>query len=162
LPDISFTGYGLNAIDTKNRLSIPSEFRDVIKLRAGASDLYIGPAKGFDCLIAYDDTHHRNLQARLDAQAVDEESVDGAMRAIGLFGSTLSYKIDEPGRIVVTAGLRDLGDFTSHVWFIAGGKWFQMWNPYRFLELPDLDPRMRRTLVRDMQAKGLPLEEPAR
>lgn len=162
MPDISFTGYGLNAIDTKNRLSIPSEFRDVIKLRAGASDLYIGPAKGFDCLIAYDDTHHRNLQARLDAQAVDEESVDGAMRAIGLFGSTLSYKIDEPGRIVVTAGLRDLGDFTSHVWFIAGGKWFQMWNPYRFLELPDLDPRMRRTLVRDMQAKGLPLEEPAR
>lgn len=162
MPDISFTGYALNAIDTKNRLSIPSEFRDVIKLRAGTSDLYIGPAKGFDCLIAYDDTHHRNLQARLDADAVDEESVDGAMRAIGLFGSTLSYKIDEPGRIVVTGGLRDLGDFTSHVWFIAGGKWFQMWNPYRFLELPNLDPRMRRTLVRDMQAKGLPLEEPAR
>jgi MraZ protein len=162
LSDISFTGYSLNAIDTKNRLSIPSQFREVIKARSGTSDLYIGPAKGFDCLIAYDDTHHRNLQARLDAQAVDEESVDGAMRAITLFGGALPYRIDEPGRIVVSAGLRDLGDLTSHVWFIAGGKWFQMWNPYRFLELPDLEPRLRRTLVGEMQAKGLPPVEPAR
>lgn len=158
----SFNGYSLNAIDTKNRLSIPSDFRDAMKLRSATSDLYIGPAKGFDCLIAYDETHHRNLQARLDAQDVDEESVEGAMRAIGLFGGTQSYKIDEAGRIVVSAGLRDLGDFTSHVWFIAGGKWFQMWNPYRFLELPNLEPRMRRTAIREMLAKGLPLEEPAR
>lgn len=134
----------------------------MIKARSGASDLYIGPAKGFDCLIAYDATHYRNLQTRLDTQDVDEESVEGAMRAITLFGSSLPYKIDDAGRVVVTTGLRDLGDLTSHVWMIAGGKWFQMWNPYRFLELPNLEPRLRRTLLREMTAKGLPVEEPAR
>ncbi len=37
-----------------------------------------------------------------------------------------------------------------------------MWNPYRFLEIPALDPRLRRTLLRQMAAKGLPPEEPAR
>jgi MraZ protein len=160
LSGISFTNNALNAIDTKNRLSIPSGFRDVIRARSGTSDVYIAPATGFDCLIAYDSTHHQTLQARLDAQDVDEESVEGAMRAMGLFGATATQTIDDAGRIVISSELRELGGFANHVWFIAGGKWFQMWNPYRFLELPKLDPRLRRNLLQQMAAKGLPPEEP--
>ncbi len=163
MSDDSFIGYALNAVDTKNRLSIPAEFRDAIVARSGTKDLYVGPARGgLDCLIAYDKSHHRVLQARLDAQAVDEESTEGALRATALFGSTSLLKIDEAGRIVMTAGLKDLGDITSHVWFVAGGNWFQMWNPYRYLEQPGLEPWMLRILRREMDARGLPAVEPAR
>ncbi len=162
MSDEFFHGYALNAVDAKSRLSIPSEFRDVILARSGTKDLYIGPAPGIDCLLGYDKSYDKRLQARLDAREVDEETAEGAFRATFLFGSANALKIDEAGRIVLTAGLKDLGDITNHVWFVAGGNWFQMWNPYRYLEQTGIDPRLLRILRREMEAKGLPAAEPAR
>lgn len=157
-----FHGYALNAVDAKNRLSIPAEFREVITQRSGTRDLYIGPAPGLDCLLAYDRSHAETLQARLDARGEDEDSPEGAMRATFLFGSTKPLSIDDAGRVVLTPGLKDLGDIDGHVWFVAGGRWFQMWNPYRYLEQPGLEPRMVRILRRELEARGLPVAEPAR
>jgi MraZ protein len=156
-----FHGYALNAVDTKNRLSIPAEFRDVITARSGTKDLYLGPAPDIDCLIGYDRSHAQKLQARLDAKAADEDTAQGAFQSTFLFGSVVPLKIDEAGRIVMTGGLKDLGDITTHAWFVAGGNWFQVWNPYRYLEQTGIDPRMLRILRREMDAKGLPLVEPA-
>lgn len=157
MSDEFFHGYALNAVDAKNRLSIPAEFRDVILSRSATRDLYIGPAPGIDCLIGHDKSHDARMQARL--ATVDEETPEGAMRATFLFGSSNALKIDDAGRIVLTAGLKDLGDIANHVWFVAGGNWFQMWNPYRYLEQVGIDPRMIRILRREMEAKGLPLVE---
>jgi MraZ protein len=157
-----FHGYALNAVDTKNRLSIPAEFRDVIAARSGSKDLYLGPATGIDCLIGYDKSHATKLQARLDAQDVDEDTAEGAFRSTFLFGSVVPLKIDDAGRIVLTAGIRDLGDITTHAWFVAGGNWFQVWNPYRYLEQSGIDARMFRILRREMEAKGLPAIEAPR
>jgi MraZ protein len=150
-----FHGFALNAIDTKNRLSIPSEFRDVIAARSGAKDLYLGPAPGIDCLIGYDRSHAQKLQARLDAKAADEDTPEGAFQSTFLFGSVVPLKIDDAGRIVLTAGLKDLGDLHSHAWFVAGGNWFQVWNPWRYLEQTGIDPRLMRILRREMEARGL-------
>jgi MraZ protein len=157
-----FHGYALNSVDLKNRLSIPAEFRDAIQLRSGNRDLLVGPAPGIDCLIGYDQSHANVLQARLDKSDNDEETAEGAFRSTFLFGSASPLKIDDAGRVVLTAGLKDLGDITSHVWFVAGGNWFQLWNPWRYLEQTGIDPRMFRILRREMDAKGLPLIEPAR
>lgn len=162
MSDEFFHGYALNAVDLKNRLSIPAEFRDTIMARSGTKDVYIGPANQIDCLIAYDKSHAAKLQARLDARELDENTLEGALSATFAFGSATALKIDEAGRIVITAGLKDLGDISGHVWFVAGGNWFQMWNPWRYLEQPGLDPRMARILRREMAAKGLPASEPAR
>jgi MraZ protein len=150
-----FHGFALNAVDTKNRLSIPSEFRDVIAARSGAKDLYLGPAPGIDCLIGYDRSHAQKLQSRLDAKAADEDTAEGAFQSTFLFGSVVPLKIDDAGRIVLTAGLKDLGDLHSHAWFVAGGNWFQVWNPWRYLEQTGIDPRLMRILRREMEARGL-------
>jgi MraZ protein len=160
--DDFFHGYALNAVDAKSRLSIPAEFRDVILARSGTKDVFIGPAPGIDCLLAYDRSHAAKLQARLDNAGADEDTPEGAFRATFLFGSATPLKIDEAGRIVLTQGLRDLGDIAGHVWFVAGGNWFQLWNPYRYLEQTGLDPRMLRILRREMEARGLPATEPGR
>ena len=111
MSDEFFHGYALNAVDAKSRLSIPAEFRDVILARSGTKDLYVGPAPGIDCLIGHDKSHDARMQARLES--IDEETPEGAMRATFLFGSANALKIDEAGRIVLTAGLKDLGDITS-------------------------------------------------
>lgn len=157
-----FQGYALNAVDAKNRLSIPADFRDVIVARSAAKDVLIGPAPGIDCLRAYDKSYAAKLQARHDARFADDHSADRDIAATFVFGSAVPLKIDEAGRIVLTAGLKDLGDIDSHVWFVAGGDWFQMWNPWRYLETAGIDPRMFRILRREMDAKGLPATEPGR
>jgi MraZ protein len=157
-----FHGNALNAVDAKNRLSVPAEFRDAIMLRSDNRDLFVGPAPGIDCLIGYDQAYAATLQAKLDRQENDEETPEGAFRSTFLFGSATPLKIDEAGRIVLTAGLKDLGDIASHVWFVAGGNWFQMWNPYRYLEQAGIDQRLFRILRREMEAKGLPAVEAAR
>ena len=162
MADDFFHGYALNAVDAKNRLSIPAEFRDAIMARSGTKDVFIGPAPGIDCLLGYDKSHAAKLQARLDRLDQDEDTAEGAFKSTFLFGSATPLKIDEAGRIVLTAGLRDLGDITSHVWFVAGGNWFQMWNPYRYLEQTGIDARMFRILRREMEAKGLSTTEAAR
>ncbi len=157
-----FHGHALNAIDGKNRLSIPAEFRDVIVARTGTKNLLIGPATGADCLIGYDTSHAQRLQARLDRADQDDDTPEGAMRATFLFGSAKPFTIDDAGRIVLSAGLKELGDIQNHVWFVAGGNWFQLWNPYRYLEQAGLEPRMIRILRREMEARGLPpVEVPA-
>lgn len=159
MSDEFFHGYALNAVDAKNRLSIPADFRDAIVARSGAKDVFIGPAAGIDCLIGYDKSHAAKLQSRLDARELDENTPEGAMAATFAFGSATALKIDEAGRIVLTAGLQDLGDIAGHVWFVAGGNWFQLWNPYRYLEQPGIEPRMLRILRREMEARGLPAVE---
>ena len=157
-----FHGYALNAVDTKNRLSIPSEFRDAITARSATKDVYLGPAPGIDCLIGYDRSHALKLQSRLDAKEADEDTPAGAFQSTFLFGSVVPLKIDDAGRVVLTAGIKDLADITTHAWFVAGGNWFQVWNPYRYLEQTGIDARMFRILRREMEAKGLPDVEPAR
>lgn len=159
MSDDFFHGHALNAVDAKSRLSIPSEFRDVILARSGTRDVFIGPAPGIDCLLAYDKSHAAKLQARLDRAEHDEDTAEGALKSTFLFGSATPFKIDDAGRIGLTQSLRDLGDIAGHVWFVAGGNWFQMWNPYRYLEQTGIDPRLLRILRREMEAKGLPATE---
>ncbi|KPF66465.1 hypothetical protein IP88_12805 [alpha proteobacterium AAP81b] len=162
MDQVIFSGHALNGIDGKNRLSIPAEFRETIVRRSNDRQVFIGPATGLDCLVAYDSTHRAEIRARLAAKGHDDDTADGALQSIFRFGGVLPFSFDDAGRIVLSAGMKDLADITTHVWFIAGGDWFQMWNPYRFLEIPGVEPRLLRILRREMAAKGLPEIEPPR
>ena len=49
-----FHGYALNAVDAKNRLSVPSGYRDTNEKRSGEKQLIVGPAERAPCLVGYD------------------------------------------------------------------------------------------------------------
>lgn len=157
-----FQGYALNAVDAKNRLSIPADFRDVIVARSGAKDLYIAPGHGgADCLLAYDKSYAAALSAEhkeRHGSGTDRARFDEAHL---LFGAAQAFRIDEAGRIVLSATLKALGALAGHVWFVAGGDWFEMWDPWAYLARPGLDPRLARILRAELDAKGLPPGAPA-
>lgn len=156
-----FQGYALNAVDAKNRLSIPADFRDVIQARSGSKDLLIAPGHGgADCLLAYDRSYAAELSAEHKARhgsGTDRARFDEAHL---LFGAASTFKIDDAGRIVLSATVKALGNLGAHVWFVAGGDWFEMWNPWAYLARPGLDPRIARILKAEMQARGLPDTDP--
>jgi MraZ protein len=157
-----FQGYALNAVDAKNRLSIPADFRDVILNRSGSKDLLIAPGHGgADCLLAYDRSYAAELSAEHKARFGATTERARFDEAHLLFGAASTFKIDDAGRIVLSATVKALGNLGAHVWFVAGGDWFEMWNPWAYLARPGLDPRIARILKAEMQARGLPDTDPA-
>lgn len=162
MADEFFQGYALNAVDAKNRLSVPADFRDVILARSGSKDLLIAPGHGgADCLLAYDRGYATALSAEhreRHGSGTDRARFDEAHL---LFGAAQVCRIDDAGRIVLSATLKALGCINTHVWFVAGGDWFEMWNPWAYLARPGLDPRLLRILKAEMDSRGLPATDPA-
>lgn len=157
-----FLGFGLNAVDAKSRLSIPADYRDALTARSNDKSLYIGPGHGgADCLLAYDQ-RYVSQAAREHLERFGSSSERARFDEAGLlFGSAATVKIDDAGRIVLSAAMKTLGDIGSHVWFVGGLEWFEMWNPWRYLARGDLDPRIVRLVRAEMAARGLdPETEP--
>lgn len=162
MADDYYQGYALNAVDAKNRLSIPADFRECLLARSGSKDLLVAPGHGgADCLLAYDRTYAAALSAEhreRHGSSTDRARFDDAHL---LFGAAQTCRIDEAGRIVLSATLKALGGIGTHVWFVAGGDWFEMWNPWAYLARPGLDRRIIRIVRAEMDGRGLPQDDPA-
>lgn len=157
-----FLGFGLNAVDAKNRLSIPADYRDALTARGSDKSLYIGPGHGgADCLVAYD-KRYVTQAAREHTERFGSTSERARFDEAGLlFGSAAQMKIDDAGRIVLSATLKSLGNISTHVWFIGGLEWFELWNPWAYQARAGLDPRILRLVRAEMAARGLdPDREP--
>lgn len=158
----NFFGFGLNAVDAKSRLSIPADFRTTLAARNSARQVLIGPGHaGRPCLIAYDEGHNQRLLEDFKARhggAMTREAYDENM---SLSGFMQKFGIDDAGRIVVSTNLKRMGGIGTHVWFIAGFDYFELWDPWTFLEQANLNPVQRAVVEGELEARGLPLERPA-
>ena len=155
-----FYGYALNAVDGKSRLSIPADYRQVIQTRSGSKELRLATSRNAPCLLGYDTTHFSRLMADHEARFANQVSRGRDKDATATFGPVSPLTIDDAGRIVLPPVLKRLGKIASHVWFIAGGNYFECWNPWVYLADPDADATVAEILRFELEAKGLPLQEP--
>lgn len=158
----SFKGFGLNAVDAKNRLLIPVAFRDVLTARGSGRAVILGPGHAARrCLIAYDEQYEDELRAGFSARHGASIGPETYRERTFLFGSTTTLTIDDAGRIVMPPGLKKPGGITSHVWFVGGADFFELWDPWTFMAQPELDEGQRLQVEGELEARGLPLERPA-
>jgi MraZ protein len=158
----SFKGFGLNAVDAKNRLLIPVGFRDVLAARGNGRAVTVGPGHADrQCLIAYDDAYEDELRTGFAARHGASIGPDAYRERTFLFGSTTTLTIDDAGRIVLPPGLKRPGGITGHVWFMGGADFFELWDPWTFMAQPDLVAGQRLQVEGELEARGLPLERPA-
>lgn len=143
---LRFTGYALNVVDTKGRVSLPAPFRVTIERRlnkatiAGDGPLpravMIGQHERYPALQAFDlgylDTLHAQLERRV-AQMADVDAMaafdDAQLDAFGSFGEV---GFDPAGRMVLSQQLRNKAGIADLAYFIAAGDTFQIWHPDRF------------------------------
>jgi MraZ protein len=157
----SYTGYFVNAVDVKSRLSIPAVFRDVITARTATRQVVLGPGHaGRRCLVAYDETHSAKLKSDFDARHGASISAEAHAERAFLFGSTQTLGIDDAGRVVLPAGLKRAGGIGSHVLFVGGYEYFELWDPWTFMAHPLLVDGQRFMVEGELEARGLPLERP--
>ncbi len=134
-----FRGESLHKIDTKGRVSIPALFRRVIQ----ACDPNWQEGLPPELVIVYGDARRPFLEC-YTVEAIEEvdRKIDQWPRgSVGrktlerLFhGQSYPTSVDETGRLVLPAKLRQKIAVESEAYFIAAGDTFQIWNPGRYNE----------------------------
>ncbi|TMM55029.1 division/cell wall cluster transcriptional repressor MraZ [Sulfitobacter sabulilitoris] len=129
-----FRGEGQHKVDSKGRVSIPAFFRRVIE----AADPNWTPGNPPELVIVYGD-HRRNFLECYTMEAIEE--VDAKIDALPrgsmqrkmlqrLFhGQSFPTSIDDTGRLVLPAKLRNKIELDGEAFFIAAGDTFQIWKP---------------------------------
>jgi len=129
-----FRGESRHKVDTKGRVSIPALFRRVLE----AADPNWKSGENPELVIVYGD-HRRNYLECYTMEAIDE--VDAKIDAMPrgsmqrkmlqrLFhGQSYPTNVDETGRLVLPAKLRDKIGLEKEAFFIAAGDTFQIWHP---------------------------------
>ncbi len=129
-----FRGESHHKVDGKGRVSIPASFRRVLE----ASDPNYRDGDTPELVIVYGD-HRRNYLECYTMEAIDE--VDAKIDALSrgsterkylqrLFhGQSLPTSVDETGRLVLPAKLRQKIGLDGEAFFIAAGDTFQIWKP---------------------------------
>ena len=137
-----FRGEGHHKVDTKGRVSIPASFRRVIE----AGDPAWSEGKAPELVIVYGDHRRKYLEcytvdaanevdARIDR--MPRGSIERRMLEKLFNGQSLLTTVDETGRIVLPAKLRQKVDMTSEAYFIASGDTFQIWKPETYEEIEE-------------------------
>ncbi|MEM6595820.1 MAG: division/cell wall cluster transcriptional repressor MraZ [Paracoccaceae bacterium] len=129
-----FRGESHHKVDAKGRVSIPASFRRVLE----AADPNWRDGDNPELVIVYGD-HRRNYLECYTMEAIDE--VDAKIDALPrgsmerkmlqrLFhGQSFPTSVDETGRLVLPAKLRQKVDLDAEAFFIAAGDTFQIWKP---------------------------------
>ncbi|WP_353471629.1 division/cell wall cluster transcriptional repressor MraZ [Salipiger sp. H15] len=137
---LRFRGESRNKVDGKGRVSIPASFRRV--LEAGDPDWTDGLNPNF--VIVYGD-HRRQY---LECYTIEEmEAVEDRISAMKrgsqkrrllerLFSTqSVTTSVDETGRIVLPAKLRDKIGLEDWAYFASNVDTFQIWKPETFEEV---------------------------
>jgi MraZ protein len=129
-----FRGEFHQKVDGKGRVSIPAQFRRVLE----AGDPGWSDGKTPEFVIVYGDHRRKYLECYTISaiEEVDEKiaakprgSVERRMLEKLFSGQSLSTNVDETGRIVLPAKLRQKIDLSGEAYFIATGDTFQIWKP---------------------------------
>ena len=138
-----FTGDGVQKVDAKGRVSIPADYRSVLR----QADPDWSDNKLLEFKIVYGD-HRRDFLECFTIEAARE--VDARITAMPrgsvrrraaertFYGQAMMATVDNTGRIVLPQKLRDKLDISDEAYFIAMSDTFQIWNPktYGIAETP--------------------------
>ncbi|MGF1446195.1 MAG: division/cell wall cluster transcriptional repressor MraZ [Pikeienuella sp.] len=134
-----FIGSATHKLDGKGRVSLPSDFRDVLKEQAGASggaeEFVLVPAQGDQAFhTGLSRSGHEALVRRISGARYPNAAVKRAVRQ-RFIAAAKPISVEEGGRFVLPRELREVLGLTNAVQFVGDGETFQIWQPERYAEL---------------------------
>jgi MraZ protein len=128
-----FLGTHQNKLDAKGRVSVPAQFRGVLKTQSkdladsSGVRLVLRPSHHHPCIEAWSETVFNAMAERFEGAVYlspEEEDFAAAM-----FADAHPVESDREGRIVLPDKLRTHAQLTEAVVFVAFGNKFQIWEP---------------------------------
>lgn len=125
---IEFTGTFEHAIDEKGRLSVPSQFREVL---AGSQDEYLVVTRfrveEHPCLQVFPASEWRKVLRRLEERQ-DRFAAQASKFHRAYVSVAARVTMDSHGRILVPPKLRDMAKLDREVVTTGGSGFFQVWD----------------------------------
>lgn len=115
-----FLGEFTHKLDSKNRIMIPSEFRDDL-----TEEFFItkGPENS---LVIYTKDEFDKQSVRLD-NLINENKKNRAIKRL-FFSSTIKTSLDKQGRVLLNKNLRDYANIESEAIIIGNNTTIELWD----------------------------------
>ena len=129
-----FIGTHQNKLDAKGRVSIPAQFRSVLKQKshvgegAATATMYLRPSHQHPCIEGWTELGFEALSEPL-AQGYHQFSPEHEDFVMALFGDACALETDKEGRIMLPANLVAHAGISDNVVFIGTRNTFQIWEP---------------------------------
>lgn len=119
-----FLGEFTHKVDSKNRIMMPSEFRENLK-----GDFYItkGPENS---LIIYTEEEFTKQSQKLD-EKINESKKNRAIKRL-FFSSTVKMSLDKQGRILLNKNLKDYSGIKDEAMIIGNNTTIELWDRERW------------------------------
>lgn len=118
-----------NKIDKKGRVSVPANFRSVIRKEEYQGIIAYGSFVN-DCIEASGISRIEHLSYNIDN--LDPYSEERDAFATAILGGSHQLGFDSDGRVMLPESLLDLADLKDRALFIGKGATFEIWNPEQF------------------------------
>ncbi len=116
----------VNKVDAKGRVSLPADYRSIVKETASEIVCY----RSFNspciegCLETMLDKLADEMDSNLDFFSETQDEISNL-----LFGDSKRYPFDSTGRIMLSEKLLKHAEITDTAVFVGKGRKFQIWNP---------------------------------
>jgi MraZ protein len=118
-----------NKIDSKGRVSVPSQFRGSL-VNENFSGMIIYESFINDCIEGCDINRIKKISDSIDELDPYSEERDAFATAV-LAGST-QLTIDSDGRVIIPENIRKKIGVENQATFVGKGSTFEIWNPEKF------------------------------
>ena len=131
-----FIGEHDHKIDSKNRLSIPSKFRDILKASDEVNGFYV--TRGLDqCLFLFTGSQWDEVTGSLRQRAFTDSA---SRRFQRLFFSNASFcELDNQGRILIPEKLKDVARISKEVTIVGVYSRIEVWSRSRWKAVQEAD-----------------------
>ncbi|MGE0223950.1 MAG: division/cell wall cluster transcriptional repressor MraZ [Acetobacteraceae bacterium] len=128
-----FLGTYFNKLDAKGRVSVPAQFRTLLRAGSSGAESSVGvpiilrQSHQYHCIEGWSQKGFESLAGSLsDYEQFSQEHDDFAM---ALYSDAFQMETDKEGRIVLPAELVAHAELTDTVAFLGLGRSFQIWEP---------------------------------
>lgn len=121
-----FLGTFVSLIDSKERVVVPKEFREILNTRFVAFRSHKFAA--IDC---FSMEKMEKLSAKIE-EKFDEFSLDRDSLESSIFADAKVFRFDGSGRVILSAEFKQHASLEKEIMFVGLGATFQIWDPSAF------------------------------
>ena len=143
-----FVSQFLHKIDKKGRVSLPSQFRNVLS-RESKNEIILFKSLKFKSIEGCSSERINKIADRIEKLDIFSDDQDDF--ATSIFSEIIATNLDKEGRFLIPENLKNYSNISSEATFIGQGHYFQIWEPKAATER---QKKSRERLVREKRTLG--------
>jgi MraZ protein len=143
-----FVSQFVNKIDKKGRVSLPSQFRNILSKKSN-SEIILFKSLKFKSIEGCSSKRIDKIADKIEELDIFSDDQDDF--ATSIFSEIIPTKLDKEGRFLIPENLKLYSNISNEVTFIGQGHYFQIWEPEAATER---QKKSRERLVREKRTLG--------